>query len=113
VPEAVFEGEPDVARVKKLATRSKAKLSSVSHATLPGQITSRFSWWHLLSQDSLTEVARFVCWLILSPSKLDWLSLPLPGFLSFLHYPFRPLRLVFNFIMFMFFRQRPGPATRQ
>ena len=74
-------------RAKKLATPLNERTQDLT--------TRRFSLFHLQSLGSSWQVFRYICHIIFVPTRYDWQKLPLPIWLSPLHYIYRPFRLLF------------------
>jgi hypothetical protein len=53
----------------------------------------RFSLFHLKIRDSWPDRIRYALYLLISPSRKEWLYFPLPSRVSFLHFFLRPVRL--------------------
>ncbi len=59
-----------------------------------GQVSRRFILYHWKSLDSPWQVIRYGCHILFVPTRYDWERLPLPAWMSPLHYIYRPLRLI-------------------
>ncbi len=57
------------------------------------RINRKFSYLHIQVRERIAEKIRYALYLAASPTVEEWRRLPLPGFLYFLHYLFRPIRL--------------------
>ena len=55
---------------------------------------SRFSVFHLKVRDKITDKVRYGLRLLFRPTDKEWQHFPLPAAVSFLHYIFRPFRLL-------------------
>lgn len=73
-------------RSKRLAQPLPAKTNSLT--------SRRFSMYHWKCFDSPWQVIRYGCHIFFVPTRYDWERLPLPVWLSPLHYIYRPLRLI-------------------
>jgi hypothetical protein len=93
---------PDIAaeirkdrRAMVLATERTQKLSAPLSEKTNSLTSRRFSRFHWLSLDSGWQAFRYGCHIIFVPTRYDWQTLPLPVWLSPLHYIYRPFRLLF------------------
>lgn len=91
-------------RVQPLADQIKARLfPDVNAATGTAKHGWRFSPFHVLVRDSWAAGGHFGLRLLFGPTIKEWQRWPLPGYLSFLYYGFRPLRLIWDY-----FHQKHG-----
>lgn len=67
---------------------------------VPGEaISSRFLWFQMQVRDRFEEKIRYASYLIFRPTVEDWRKLPLPAQLWFLHYLYRPVRLIVGLML--------------
>ena len=85
-----MEADP---KIKKLAAKVYDNLFHESDELSENGVSSRFSYFHVEVRDRLSEKVRYGLRLVTSPTVEDWRLFPLPGYLSFLHYLLRPMRL--------------------
>ncbi|MBW2005789.1 MAG: nucleotidyltransferase family protein [Deltaproteobacteria bacterium] len=100
LPGKILDRIESDSKVPKLAEKVYAKLFKELDY-VPGGISSRFSWYHMEVRDSLEEKIRYASYLIFSPTVEEWRKLPLPAQLWFLHYLYRPIRLIMGLLLIL------------
>ena len=60
---------------------------------------SRISGFHIKNKDQLIDKLRYLFRMIFCPTKKDWLLFPVHANFSFIHYIYRPMRLILNKII--------------
>ncbi len=79
-----------------LAEGLEGKLAQSFSTEVKGLVSRRFVLYHWKSLDSPWQVLRYGCHIFFVPTRYDWQKLPLPAWMSPLHYIYRPLRLVYT-----------------
>ncbi|MDA3835058.1 MAG: nucleotidyltransferase family protein [Spirochaetales bacterium] len=99
LPDTILDEIGKSPKIQGLAATVISSFNKPNHLAKNKTISHLFSFWHLKSQDNLMNAIRYSIWVVTFPSIKEWLYLPLPAPLSFLHYFFRPVRLLYEGVM--------------
>lgn len=97
IPEEV-EDSISKARVETFAEQIILQISNESHQHTENTVSWRFSSFHFLIRDTFLDKIHYAGRLLFIPTIKEWQIWPLPGWLSFLYYGFRPIRLAWGFM---------------
>lgn len=80
----------------RLAGRVREKLLREDYRQAGGGMPGRFSFYHLKVRDTWGERLRYLFRLVFVPTEKEWRFFPVPGYLGFMLYVLRPVRLVWS-----------------
>jgi len=98
LPEKVLRRIEGDTKVPKLADKVYDRIFKELEY-VPGDISSRFLWFQMEVRGRFEEKIRYASYLIFRPTVEDWRKLPLPAQLWFLHYLYRPIRLIVGLLL--------------
>lgn len=96
LPEEVRQAISRDESIPTLVSRVRQVLFPGQEVSAISKMASRFSSFHLLVRDSPSDRIRYGIRLLLRPTVKEWQTWPLPSYLTFLYYFYRPLRLAWE-----------------